>query len=255
MRNSFVATLTLSILLASIFASSTPLVAHAPRIRVKDGTSLNWAGYAVQTDLLNPQNGAVTDVKGSWTVPSVICTSTKSYSSFWIGIGGYSSNTVEQIGTDSDCSSGKAVYYAWYEMYPKFPTNLKMTVSPGDVITAEVQYVNGKFQLTISDFNPTTGKIQSFVTTQKSPNAQRSSAEWIAEAPWSGGVLPLADFTTVTFSNAQATLNGLTGNIDNKAWQFDSITMTTSSGAPKATPSTLSSRGSSFSITWNSAGP
>jgi hypothetical protein len=245
----------LLILLSVIFAFSilyfSPYaIFQAPRIHVKEGTSSNWAGYAVQTNLQKPQNSAVTDVKGSWTVPSVSCTSTNSYSSFWIGIDGYSSNTVEQIGTDSDCSSGKAVYYAWYEMYPKYPVNLKMAISPGDLITAEVKFLgSGKFQLTITDITTKS----SFSTIEKSPSAKRSSAEWIAEAPWSSGVLPLANFGTVSFSNSQATLNGITGTISNSNWKYDAITMTTSSGTVKAQPSSLSSDGSSFSITWKNS--
>lgn len=258
MKNIHLALFALSILIASSLLSSTSIsdstLLHAPRIRAVDvkGASLNWAGYAVETNLNSPQSNAVSDVKGSWTVPQVNCKSTpNAYSSFWIGIDGYSSGTVEQTGTDSDCSSGSARYYAWYEMYPKFPTNLKMTVTPGDTMTAEVQYRNGKFQITISDFNPTTGKTQFFATTQKSPNAQRSSAEWIAEAPSSsGGVLPLANFGTVTFSSAQATLNGHTGTISDSAWQNDAIKMVTSSGTVKAQPSSLSNSGSSFSVTW-----
>ena len=253
MKNLNLLLISLSVIFAfSILYFSPYAISQAPRIHVKEGTSSNWAGYAALTNLQKPQNSAVTDVKGSWTVPSVSCTSTNSYSSFWIGIDGYSSNTVEQIGTDSDCSSGKAVYYAWYEMYPKYPVNLKMAISPGDLITAEVKFLgSGNFQLTITDL--TTGAT--FLTTQKSPSAKRSSAEWIAEAPWSGGVLPLAKFGTVSFTSAQATLNGHPGSISDTAWQNDAITMTTSSGAPKATPSTLSSDGSSFSITWKSAGP
>ena len=221
---------------------------YAPRIRIKDGTSSNWAGYAVQTNLASPQSDAVSDVKGSWIVPTVDCSQTQNaYSAFWIGIDGYSSNTVEQIGTDSDCSSGSPSYDAWYEMYPKWPVYLKMKISPGDLVTAEVKYLGkGKFQLTINDI--TTGK--SFTTTQKSPSAKRSSAEWIAEAPWSSGVLPLADFGTVTFTNARATLNGHTGTISDSAWQNDAITMVTSSEAPKAQPSGLSNGGSNFSITY-----
>ena len=39
-------------------------------------------------------------------------------SAFWVGLDGYSSTSVEQLGTDSDCVSGKPSYYAWYEMYP-----------------------------------------------------------------------------------------------------------------------------------------
>ena len=77
-------------------------------------------------------------------------------------------------------------------------------------IRGEVKYVgNDKFELTLT--NLTTG--QSFHTTQAAPGAARSTAEWIVEAPYNGGVLPLANFGTVTFKNARATINGQAGPI------------------------------------------
>lgn len=240
------ALLILAILLTPSLASSGPLLDHAPRIHIKDGTSLNWSGYAVETSLSKPQTGAVTDVKGTWTVPSVSA-KPNGYSSFWIGIDGYSSNTVEQIGTDSDSPSGTPTYYAWYEMYPKSSATIKMTIHPGDSITAEVKYsAPSSFVLTINDVTAKT----TFSTTQTLPNAKRTSAEWIAEAPSSGGVLPLADFGTVTFKNAQATLNGHTGNINDAAWKYDALTMTTSTGTIKAQPSGLTG-GTSFTVKWD----
>jgi Peptidase A4 family len=219
----------------------------APRIHIKAGSSTNWAGYAALTDLISLQQGSVSDVNGSWIVPKVNCSVTpNAYSSFWVGIDGYSSNTVEQTGTDSDCSSGSARYYAWYEMYPKFPVNLNMKISPGDSMNAEIKYIgNNKFQITIID--TTTGA--SYTTTQQSKKASRTSAEWIAEAPSSmRGVLPLADFSNVNFLNAQATINGVSGAINH--WQYDAITMATTSGTVKAQPSSLSSSGTSFSVAW-----
>src|SRR5262245_53546689 len=65
---------------------------HAPAIikerHGKNATSSNWAGYAV-----TGADGSVTDAKGSWIVPSVICSASApdSYSAFWVGIDGYSS--------------------------------------------------------------------------------------------------------------------------------------------------------------------
>lgn len=217
----------------------------APRIRLKNGTSLNWAGYAVETNLSTPQSNAVSDVKGSWVVPSVTCGSTNTYSATWVGIDGYSDNSVEQTGTEQDCVIGQPRYYAWYEMYPKPSFRINLPVKAGDTINAEVQYINGKFILTLTDASSGT-----FTTTQKS-NAQRQSAEWITEAPWSGGILPLANFGIQYFTNAGLTLNGQSGTISSVG-QYDAITMTNSSGTAKATPSSLSSDGSSFSITWNS---
>ncbi len=250
----FITALISTIFLISMFA---PLFVFAkpemaPRIHILDGTSTNWSGYAVQTDLANPQSGVVTDVKGTWIVPAITGNAKNTYSSFWVGIDGYSSGSVEQIGTDSDTDSqGNAVYYAWYEMYPKYPFNIRMTIQAGDQITAEVSYSskNGRtsqFTLTLTD--ATTGKT--FSTTQKANNVERSSAEWVAEAPSSmSGVLPLANFGTVSFSSCSATINGHTGSIDDSNWQNDAMTMVTSSGTTKAAPSALTG-GNSFTVTW-----
>src|SRR5437016_8285643 len=99
--------------------------------------STNWSGFAVT-------GSGVTDAKGSWIVPSVTCSSSTTYSSYWVGIDGYSSNTVEQTGTDSDCSSGHGVYYAWYEFYHNPSITIGgFTVLPGDKVSAEVTYSGG----------------------------------------------------------------------------------------------------------------
>jgi hypothetical protein len=234
----------------SASGSTVQDLSNGPRIHVhvKDGSSTNWSGYALETNLLSPQSGAVSDVQGQWVVPTLTCGSENTYSSAWVGIDGYSSSTVEQTGTEQDCRSGVPTYYAWYEMYPKFPLQLSLPVKAGDTISAEVKYIgNAKFQLTLTDV--TTGKA--FQTIQKSTRAQRSSAEWVMEAPSSsGGVLPLANFGTAGFSSAQATVNGHTGVINDSAWQNDAITMVSSTGTIKASPSTLSSTGNSFNVTW-----
>lgn len=219
--------------------------------------STNWAGYAVTSG-----RHTVTDVKGSWIVPSIqgTCPSTNQYSSFWVGIDGFSSSTVEQTGTDSDCQGGSAVYYAWYEFYPK-PSHLiaSLTISAGDTISADVSFSGSAFKATIKDV--TTGK--SFSTSAK-VSAQRTSAEWIAEAPSSsGGVLPLADFGNVSFgtdytsvaSTNDATVSGTTHDIAGFG-NIQKIDMVNNAGtASKATPSSLSTDGTSFTVAWNSAGP
>ena len=209
---------------------------HGPRHTVGRGTSTNWSGYAV------PGTGA-THVIGTWTQPSVTCAPREnSWSSPWVGIDGDTSGTVEQIGTDSDCQNGTPVYYAWYEMYPKFPVNLSLAIKPGDTVSASVTTGGrGSFTLTIRD--TTTGG--SFTTTQKLKNAKLGSAEVIAEAPSSGGVLPLANFGTVGFS--AATVNGKSIGSFNPD-RIDMVSGTTT----KATTSALSA-GTAFSVKWNHA--
>ncbi|HEY5541268.1 MAG TPA: G1 family glutamic endopeptidase [Coriobacteriia bacterium] len=218
----------------------------APGIHVKNGTSTNWSGYAVETNLASPQSSAVSDVVGTWIVPGTTATSGNSYSSAWVGIDGYASNTVEQLGTEQDWMNGAPRYYAWWEMYPKASRLITtMSVRAGDQMGAEVKFIGkNTFMLTMTNFN--TG--QTFTTLQKA-NDKRSSAEWVMEAPWSGSVLPLAKFGSIGFTSCYATLNGHTGAIGDSAWQRDPITMVDGSKSPIAVPSSLTSLGSAFTVT------
>ncbi|HEY6238687.1 MAG TPA: G1 family glutamic endopeptidase [Thermoplasmata archaeon] len=221
-------------------------------------TSGNWAGYAV-----TGSKGSVTFVNGSWTVPTVTgCRAgSSSYSSFWVGIDGYSSSSVEQTGTDSDCHGATAQYYAWYEFYPKPSHTIStLTIHAGDVIYASVSFASAKFTVTLRD--NTTGL--SFSTSAAVASAQRSSAEWIAEAPASFSTLPLANFGTVNFgfdttalpATNSATLNGTTGLLGSfsTAVSIDMVGVHHAS-LVKAQTSAISSDLSSFSITWKARGP
>jgi hypothetical protein len=177
-------------------------------------------------------------------VPSV---SSTGYSSTWIGLDGDSSKTVEQIGTEQDYINGKAVYYAWYEMYPQKPVELPLVIEPGDTIQAEVSYAKGAYTLTLDDLSRADDSSK---ITVESSKPIRSSAEWIEEATGK-----LADFTTVKFFDATATANGHQGPISDPAWQMDQITLVSKSGgtlaAPTTTTTTLSSDGSSSSFSIN----
>jgi hypothetical protein len=247
----------LSFLMAAS-ALPVPQLTMAPRAHNASSNSTNWSGYAV-----TGASGSVSDAKGSWTVAAIqgTCPSTNQYSSFWVGIDGFNSGTVEQTGTDSDCQNGAPTYYAWFEFFPhpSFLIN-GLTISPGDHMTAEASFSGRAFVVTITD--TTTGL--SFSTSAKVRGAQRSSAEWIAEAPSSsGGILPLADFGTVSYGTdntgiamtCYATISGTTGVIGAFGSSVQQITMVSSSGATKAQPSALSSDGTSFSVTWRSSGP
>jgi hypothetical protein len=216
--------------------------------------STNWSGYAAETNLNSPASDAVTSVSGSWTVPTVSGRAT-GYSSVWVGIDGYSSFSVEQLGTEQDTSkTGATRFYAWYEMYPNPSVRIStMPISPGDSMSASVIY-NGNNSFTLQMTDNTTGTSFSI---NQSASVQRSSAEWIVEAPSSGSVLPLANFGTVKFSAAQATISGHTGAIDDSSWQNTSINMTNKSGtAVIATTSGLTDSGgkSSFSVSFTGSG-
>jgi hypothetical protein len=207
---------------------------HAPLQRLLNSSSTNWSGYAATSTKF-------TSVSGSWKQPSVTCSKKSTYSSFWVGIDGDGSNSVEQTGTEADCSHGRAVYYAWYEMYPAYPVNYSNAVRAGDSMSASVTTNgSGLFTLTVSDSTQKWAETQS----QTSSTATLASAEVVAEAPFRGTVLPLADFGTVNFTSA------LTNSKTIGSFKPDEITMVTSGGIVKAQPSGLSS-GENFSDTWH----
>ncbi len=235
-----------TLLFVAVPAQGASAIYHAPRIAEGTSYSTNWAGYAKGT-----LPGAVTDVVGSWTVPAITPSNGKNYSSAWVGIDGYNSSTVEQIGTEQDYINGTWSYFAWYEMYPQYPVNFdkkKYPVAPQDKIDAEVKYSGGNFVLTLND------ETQGWSTppiTQQASSAPRSSAEWIIEAPWMGTVLPLANFGTISFSGSQATIGGSNVTINNS--NSDKIIMTTKGGIVKATPSNISTNPTpgSFTVAWS----
>jgi len=194
---------------------------HIPRAQTSRGDSINWSGYAVSAQ-------EVTSVTGTFNVPAI--DEPGSVGGFppdvsaWVGIDGYTSGTVEQVGIAGgwDSAAGKPYYYAWWEMYPRNSQVIKgLTISEGDSITASVEYLGrGSFRLSISDH--TSG--QSFTTTASAPvggrdAAQRSSAEWVVERAatiYKGYLtfLPLATFghpavlndPGVTFTDASFTV-------------------------------------------------
>jgi hypothetical protein len=217
--------------------------------------SLNWAGYVV-----TGAAGSVSDVKGSWRVPSLACSAQQvAYAAFWVGIDGFSDSTVEQTGVLAECYRGQAYFFTWYEFYPRNPVYVTsfVPVNAKDLIYGELSYssATGSFTVTITD--QTTGKT--FTTSQADAGTQRSSAEAITEAPASGReILPLANFGTVEDgfdytsigSTCYATVNGVTGTIRSFGSAVYEIVMVTPTLIDKAQPSALTSDGTSFSVTW-----
>ncbi len=224
-------------------AAGTASGVHARDHRIRHGASTNWSGYA----LTGP--GPYNSVSSSWTQPAVNCAVTPSgYSAFWVGLDGYTTETVEQTGTEADCAGGKASYGAWYEMFPRGSVRISEPVSPGDSFTASVTYLGkaffgltSKFALTLSD--TTQGWSRS--ETKYLRTAKLGSAEAIAEAPSSfGGVLPLSDFGSVAFSGV--TVNGSLVSATTPG--LEPITMESEASVLEAQPSAISS--GSFTDTW-----
>jgi hypothetical protein len=213
---------------------------------LSDVESTNWSGYA-------DTGSSFSNVSASWKEPGTTCSSrSTSLAAFWVGIDGYSSDSVEQDGTMIECYQRTAYQFTWWEMYPTNDVQVVgETAAAGDAITASVVRSGTSYKLTVTDATHT---ADSFSTTQtcSASSCVDSSAEWIAEAPTgSSGVEPLSNFGTWTAANAAATEGTTAGTIS--SFTDDEITMIDSSGATKALPGALNGAGNGFSVTWERA--
>jgi hypothetical protein len=207
-------------------------------------------------------------VTASWRQPSVSCTSGGStYSAYWVGIGGFSpsSQALEQIGTEADCTaSGRPILNVWYELVPAPSTPISFPLVAGDLINATV-LVKGH-RVTLSLYDAT--RHHGFTKTLTARVVDTSSAEWIVEAPSECGngasacrTLPLANFGSATFTGARAvSTRGRQGGIASAAWAWTKIFLTlggrqfiaypASGSGGAATPSALAAGGSSFKVSY-----
>ena len=202
----------------AVFTNSTGSTAtQAVTLTVISEFSANWSGYVASGSDYN-------QVEASWYVPTVSCpVNVTAYSGQWIGIDGYSSSEVEQIGTEADCLSGSPSYDAWYEMVGDSAVNngdevelspSTYPVHPGDAMSADIEYgtQTGEDVWNLNIVDST--QEWNFDSTIDFAGASRSSAEWIIERPELAGNPPtladLADFGTTTMSGAYASDNGTT---------------------------------------------
>jgi hypothetical protein len=196
--------------------------------------SQNWSGYAAHGKTYKT-------ISASWVEPTGHCGSSRTWSSFWVGLDGFGSNSVEQTGSEVDCAGGKPKYYSWFEMYPALPVNFSSPVSPGDHFTGSVNFTgSGHFTLVLKD----TTKGWSHTIKKTLASAKRASAEVIAEAPSSSsGILPLTNFGTMQFTDAL--VNGSAIGSAGGA----KIIMVNGSGRAKDSVSALTSS-KNFSVKW-----
>ena len=207
--------------------------------------SSNWSGYATTST-----NKTVTQASGNWIVPTLKATPNSSYCAIWVGIDGYSSRTVEQIGTSHNWINGKVQHSAWFEMFPDGAYQIVgFPLTSGDTISAKVTYIGSNtFQLNIVNL---TQKVSAVIPRRytRSATALRNSAEWIVEAPFYKKVLPLADFQSAFLTKCSAIIRGRKGSITAFGSASHEIIMQ-AGDQEKASPLHLSSNGSSFEVAW-----
>ena len=86
------------------------------------------------------------------------------------------------------------------------------------------------------------------IQTTATYTSTESSAEWIEEAPSGpGGILPLDNFNSVSFTAASATQGS--NSVDVREAGAKPITMLNANNQPLAIPSPIGSDGASFSVT------
>jgi hypothetical protein len=171
-----------------------------------------WSGYIVASEIQN-RSPVVSSVSASWTVPEIKLSENNTFSSVWVGIGGYGEDTLIQTGTEQECINGKFVYYAWYELVPDSLVHIpNIHVQAGDAVTASISLINentNTWSIEIADIT----RNQRFQTTVVY-NSSRWSAECIVERPKVNGALStLVDFGNVTLTECKATLDGVNGVI------------------------------------------
>jgi len=237
------------------------------------------AGYTAATSLSSPQQNSVTSVSGSWVVPRVSVPSGFNSSgtfgsSIMVGIFGPGTDT-ESVGTTQWVVNGVPSYVAWWEMWSSVTQQpqqniTSMTVAPGDSITGSVLYISsgphaGQFELTITDTSRSNDSFTTYQTSSatQAPLATRSAADWVVISPTFTDTTTIAtqpDFGEVTFTNATAEIDGVSGPIyssqQGDPWQAEAWNMTsdgTSSGVNFDTTSTLTPSGGGFAVVYNTS--
>jgi Peptidase A4 family len=233
----------------------------APAALADANTSSNWAGYAVHRSGVKFRK-----VQAVWTQPSAMCQpGQRTYSAYWVGLGGYreTSQALEQIGTEVDCSAaGQVRSGAWYELVPAASKTIRLRVRPGDELFASVVAVRHRITVTLTDST----SHHTFRRTLHAEHPDVSSADWIVEAPsdcvseTACQTLPLADFGSASFGLTLAqTTNGHLGAISDRHWRSSKISLRPGAGrgfvsqgpasaVGEAIPSALNATGTGFAV-------
>jgi hypothetical protein len=159
----------------------------SPAGRHSDLYSTNWSGYAVPAKA----GEKISAVTGSWVVP-MIRPMPPGESSSWLGIGGFNTQDLIQVGTSSNGRLDDT--YAWFEVLPAYESRItsgcsgdaSCRVVSGDRMAASVTN-NGGDSWTIMLANLGQGGPAKWYwgKTLGYPSTQ-SSAEWVFEAPQKG---------------------------------------------------------------------
>ncbi|KAI0738297.1 acid proteinase [Daedaleopsis nitida] len=165
--------------------------------------SSNWSGAVLVA-------GANTfkSVTGTFTIPTPREPSGGSgthSASAWVGIDGDTcGSAILQTGIDFTISGGRSSFDAWFEWFPDFAHDFSgISLSPGNSITVSVT-ATSLTGGTATIVNHSTGQTVSHSFSGQ-PALCQENAEWIVEDfSEGGGLVPLANWGTVTFTGVSA---------------------------------------------------
>jgi hypothetical protein len=227
--------------------------AHAGPTGTTAIPSFNWSGYADGAP--TTPAGTFTHVGGSWTAPSVACGAEDQLTVEWVGLDGFSSGSVEQVGTIGWCYKRSPIYFTWWEMFPtnNVLTEVGSTLQPGDKITASVTRSGTSYTLKLKD---ATHPANSFKTIQTcaATTCLDTSAEWISERPAFAqvGLAPQAHYNAFKITNGSQTANGTPGTIASFS-TVNAITMVDATNAYSLNTVSSLAGGNSFSTAWQNS--
>lgn len=169
-------------------------------------TSSNWAGAVLEAYSQKWAAVGGTFVVPTPKVPSGGSAGTTYAASAWIGIDGDSCQTaLWQTGVDFNVQGNSVSYDAWYEWIPAASIDFSgISFKAGDTVELSV-VAHSTTTGTATIINQSSGqKVTKTMTGTSSLCLQ--DAEWIVEDfEENGGLVPLADWGSVAFTNATAT--------------------------------------------------
>lgn len=203
----------------------------------------NWSGY-----IKYGQQDTITSVSGDWIVPSVQPSDKIQTAASWIGIGGYATQGLIQIATQSIAGLKDGVpgtlYDAVWECLPNPSVPIPdFNVNAGDKVSASIKKIDAGWALSLKNNN--TERVFEGTSVCVTDG---STAEWILENPPMGvqasfksEIMPKA--SPIIFSNIL--VNGLAPGKSNMI----EIIMKDSNGQIVASPnSSLNKSGQEFTV-------
>ena len=171
----------------------------------------NWAGAVITSP---PSGTTFSGVSAQFVVPTPSVPSggddsTQYAASAWVGIDGDTyGNAILQTGLDFFVQGSSVSYAAWYEWFPDGAYDFSgLTINAGDTISISVVASSNSAGTAVIENLSNGGSVQQALNAPSSSSVLAGqNAEWIVEDfEEGGGLVPFADFGTVTFTSATYT--------------------------------------------------